>query len=128
MFALTWQNSLSSLETRGTTTTVTITDDIINSGALKANCTSDSVKTILGIEVQKKQVLIQKLMLLITTPVLKSKQIFLRIKRNYFQHMITEKLLVHANGIKLKSNLRMEKNNFKGNSSNLFQRVTKWWI
>lgn len=44
VFALTWQNSLSSLETRGTTTTVTITDDIINSGALKANCTSDSVK------------------------------------------------------------------------------------
>lgn len=45
VFALTWQNSLSSLETRGTTETVKITDDIINSGALKATSTSGSVKT-----------------------------------------------------------------------------------
>lgn len=43
VFALAWQDSLDSAE--NLSTTVTITDDIVNSGALKATCTSDSVKS-----------------------------------------------------------------------------------
>ena len=43
VFALAWQDSLDSAE--NLSTTVTITDDIVDSGALKATCTSDSVKS-----------------------------------------------------------------------------------
>ena len=42
VFALAWQDSLDLAETRSTT--VEVEDDIVNSGALKATCTSDSVK------------------------------------------------------------------------------------
>ena len=42
VFALAWQDSLDSAETLSTT--VTITDNIVNSGALEATCTSDSVE------------------------------------------------------------------------------------
>ncbi|MCI7288886.1 MAG: Cna B-type domain-containing protein [Blautia sp.] len=42
VFALAWQDSLDSAE--NLSTTVTITNDIVNSGALEATCTSDSVK------------------------------------------------------------------------------------
>ena len=43
VFALAWQDSLDSAE--NLSTTVTITNNIVNSGALEATCTSDSVKS-----------------------------------------------------------------------------------
>lgn len=43
VFALAWQDSLDSAETLSTT--VEVEDDIVDSGALKATCTSDSVKS-----------------------------------------------------------------------------------
>ena len=43
VFALAWQDSLDSAETLSTT--VEVKDDIVDSGALKATCTSDSVKS-----------------------------------------------------------------------------------
>lgn len=43
VFALAWQDSLDLAETRSTT--VEVEDNIVNSGALEATCTSDSVKS-----------------------------------------------------------------------------------
>lgn len=43
VFALAWQDSLDSAETLSTT--VEVKDDIVDSGALKATCTSDSVRS-----------------------------------------------------------------------------------
>ena len=43
VFALAWQDSLDSAE--NLSTTVEVKDDIVNSGALNATCTSDSVKS-----------------------------------------------------------------------------------
>lgn len=97
VFALAWQDSLDSAE--NLSTTVTITNNIVNSGALEATCTSDSVKSYTWYRNSKKTGEYTKVDPINYNTGSEIKTNISQDQNNYFQRMITEKQLVHANGI-----------------------------
>lgn len=127
VFALAWQDSFNSAE--NLSTTVTITNNIVNSGALEATCTSDSVKSYTWYRNSKKTGEYTKV-----DPI--NYNTGSEIKTNISQD---QKQLFpaydngEATGARQWYYVEVELTNgekitSEANSSNLLQRVTKWWI